>query len=209
MKILKRKAKERFKQLSKIQKRNLIINKIASYTFVAIYFLMVITLVVLTSAISRASIDNVLKGFSIAGMVIITIVLPFAVLALIYKITHKRIPRVTMEKLTVDAIKKITQPLVNYYEIPENYVVVKCYSSSELSVINEDVIIFVSNGKVRIVNDFFHSIKDFGCYEFDYQEIACFNKVDNGIVKTFIKSGDTEFVLSYKARTFIRKSFEK
>lgn len=208
-KILRRKAKERFKQLSRIQKRNFVINKIVGYAFVALYFLMVIALVVLTLIISRANINNILKGFLIVGMVILTVFLPLVVIALIYKIVHKRIPQTTMGKLNMDAIKRVTQPLVSYYKIPDNYVVVKCYSSSKPLVVNEDVILFVNDGKMRITNDFFHSIKDFGCYEFDYQEITCFNKVENGIVKTFIKSDGAEFVLSYKARTFIKKNCEK
>lgn len=205
--IVKNREKERFKQLDKINKRNLRINKFISYAFLILYFLLIGALIVLTVRIIRL-LEGVWSGLFIAFMVVMIIILPVVVLMVVYQCLYKKIPSVTYKDLTVESIRKITKPLVKYYKISSNYVITKCYSCTDVDVENKDVIVFVYEGKLRIVNDLFHSLKDFGCYEFDYKDLTCFNIVDNGIVKTIIKTADCELILGYKAKTFIKKAFE-
>lgn len=205
--IVKNRERERFKQLDKISKRNLRINKFISYAFSILYFLLVGALIVLTVSIVRL-LDGLWLDLFIAIMIAMIIILPIIILIVIYQCLHKKFPLVTYKDLTVESIRKITKPLVEYYKIPSNYVITKCYSCTDVDVENKDVIIFVYDGKLRIVNDLFHSLKDFGCYEFDYKELTYFNNVDNGIVKTIIKTADCEFILGYKAKTFIKNAFE-
>lgn len=205
--IVKNREKERFKQLDKINKRNLRINKFISYAFLILYFLLIGALIVLTVRIIRL-LEGVWSGLFIAFMVVMIIILPVVVLMFVYQCLYKKIPSVTYKDLTVESIRKITKPLVKYYKISSNYVITKCYSCTDVDVENKDVIVFVYEGKLRIVNDLFHSLKDFGCYEFDYKDLTYFNIVDNGIVKTIIKTADCELILGYKAKTFIKKAFE-
>lgn len=205
--IIKSRERERFKQLDEINKRNLRINKFIGYALSTLYFLLVGALIVLTVRIDRL-LDGVWLGLFIAFMVVMIIILPVVILIVVYQCIHKKIPTVTYKDLTVELIRKITKPLVEYYKISSNYVVTKCYSCTEVDVENKDVIVFVYDEKLRIVNDLFHSLKDFGCYEFDYKDLTYFNIVDNGIVKTIIKTDDCEFILGYKAKTFIKKAFE-
>lgn len=206
--ITQNKERERFKQLDKINKRNLRINRFIGYSFLILYFLLVGTLITLTISVKKI-LNGVWSGLFIALMFIIIIVLPVVVVIVVYQCIYKKVPSVTYKNLTAELIRKITKPLVEYYKISSNYFVTKCYSCSEVGIENKDVIVFVYDGKLRIVNDFFHSIKDFGCYEFDYKDFTYFNIVDNGIVKTIIKTTDCEFVLGYKAKTFIKKNFER
>lgn len=205
--IVKNKERERFKHLSKISTRNLQINKLIRYALLILYFLLVGALIALTVSVSRL-LDGVWSGLFIALMVIMILLLPAAVLIVVYQCIYKKLPSVTYKALTAETIRNITKPMVEYYRIPSVYVVTKCYSCTEADVENKDVIVFVYDGKLRIVNDLFHSFKDFGCYEIDYKDLTYFNTVDNGIVKTTIKTADGEFILGYKAKTFIKKSFE-
>lgn len=205
--IVKNIKRERLKRLDKINKRNLRINKFIGYAFSILYFLLVGALITLTVRKSKL-LDGVWAGLFVAFMGVMIIILPVVVLIVVYQCIYKKIPSVTYKDLTVESIRNITKTLVEYYKVSSNYVITKCYSCTEVDIENKDVIVFVYDGKLRIVNDLFHSLKDFGCYEFDYKDFTCFNIVDNGIVKTIIKTDDCEFILGYKAKTFIRKAFE-
>ena len=206
--ISKNRKKETIKQLDKVGKRNLRINKFINFALAILYFLLVGSLIVLTEW-GRKFLNGVWLGLFKAFMIIMIIILPFLVLLVVYKGIYKKIPSVTYKDLTKEAIGIITKPLFEYYNISSDYIVTKCYSSTETCIENKDVIVFAHDGKLRIVNDLFHSINDFGCYEFEYNDLTYYHMDDNGIIKTIIKTTDSEFILGYKAKAFIKRTFEK
>ena len=110
--------------------------------------------------------DKILQGFVIAGMILAIITIPVLLLIIPYKIVERIIPPITKSKLIEDEIKMIIEPLIKYYKIPQKFIVTKCYSSTDKAVINKDIIIYIYQGKIRLVNDFYHSLKDFGCMNF-------------------------------------------
>ncbi len=61
-------------------------------------------------------------------------------------------------------------------------------------MINKDMILFFIDGKLRITNNFYRSIKYFGCYELDEKVTNVKNIVDHKI-KTIIKCGDISLKL--------------
>lgn len=67
--------------------------------------------------------------------------------------------------------------------------------------------LMIYQNKIRIVNDFTRSTKDFGCYEFNLEEVKIYNKVESEIVSTIIEHDKVSFELGKRARTFIFKNY--
>lgn len=72
-------------------------------------------------------------------------------------------------------------------------------------MINRDVIICYTDGKIKITNDFYHFVYDFGCYELDLSEIKYHNIKDGNLIKTILTFNDQTFILGYRLKTFIEK----
>lgn len=93
-----------------------------------------------------------------------------------------------------------------YLIIDNHYIITKCYDSTNPKLINKDVIICISENKLKIINNLYRSIYDFGCYEFNLDEIKYENIKDNNLVKTKITTDKITFVLGYRTKAFIKKN---
>lgn len=120
---------------------------------------------------------------------------------------EKRFPAPTLPGLRHDEIATCTQPLREFYKVPDDYIVTKCYDSTNPSMKKKDVLLFTYKGKLRITNNFFSSPKDFGCYEFDLSEITVRNQVIDGRTVTLLASKTFQGQFGYRAKTFISKQF--
>ncbi len=120
---------------------------------------------------------------------------------------EKRFPAPTLPGLRHDEIATCTQPLREFYKVPDDYIVTKCYDSTNPSMKKKDVLLFTYKGKLRIINNFFSSPKDFGCYEFDLSEITVRNQVIDGKTVTLLESKKFQGKFGYRAKTFISKQF--
>jgi len=63
--------------------------------------------------------------------------------------------------------------------------------------------LFFNKGRLRIVNDFTTTIKDFGCYEFSIDEIEVFYEQRDKLLTTIIQSKKLTLVLGKRAKPFI------
>ena len=101
--------------------------------------------------------------------------------------------------------------LREYYELQEPCIVTKCYESSDKRFKNHDVCIFVVDDELRITTNlkhgFFHGENDLGCYAFKSDEISLFEQQGEKFLMTELKSGNTVFLLGYRAKAFIEKDF--
>lgn len=205
MNIAKKKSKLRFKNLDKKAQRNARITKAITFAFIVLYFALLASFISLTTYLSYIIENKVLETIISVGMVIVTIVAPVAIMFFILLLVDKHLPPLTIGELTLQNIQEITLTLKKYYKISGPKTVTKCYKCSKAYFDNKDIIIFLHNGKIRITIDFDHSIKDVGCYEFSFEEASFYNKEDNGLIKTFLKVGDTEFILGKRVKTFLTR----
>lgn len=205
MNIAKKKSKLRFKNLDKKAQRNARITKAITFAFIVLYFALLASFISLTTYLSYIIENKVLETIISVVMVIVTIVAPVAIMFFILLLVDKHLPPLTIGELTLQNIQEITLTLKKYYKINEPKTVTKCYKCSEACFDNKDITIFLHNGKIRITIDFDHSVKDFGCYEFSFEEASFYNKEDDGLIKTFLKVGNTEFILGKRAKTFLTR----
>ena len=146
-----------------------------------------------------------METFMIVGMVVVIVIVPIPISIFLYSLVAKHLPPSRIGDLTLLSIQETTIPLKKFYGINDPKTVTKCYKCSKACFDNKDITIFLHNGKIRITIDFDHSIKDFGCYEFSFEEASFYNKEDDGLIKTFLKVGDTEFILGKRAKTFLTR----
>ena len=142
------------------------------------------------------------------GAVMFVLVIAWVGLSgLLTTLIEKRFPAPTLPGLRHDEIATCTQPLRTFYKVPDDYIVTKCYDSTNPSMKKKDVLLFTYKGKLRITNNFFSSPKDFGCYEFDLSEITVRNQVIDGRTVTLLASKTFQGQFGYRAKTFISKQF--
>lgn len=71
------------------------------------------------------------------------------------------------------------------------------------SLVEKDVLIFFHKDKLRIVNDFTSTIKDFGCFEFGLDEFILSYGKKGDIVTTEIKTEKFYISLGKRAKPYI------
>ncbi len=137
---------------------------------------------------------------------IIFIILAFALLIFNLMLIDRFIPCPNITKLDPSMFSEVNRRRFKKYGITDNYIITKCYDSTNPKLINKDVIICINENKLKIINNLYRSIYDFGCYEFDLDEIKYENIKDEGLVKTKIITDKITFVLGHRAKTFIKKN---
>lgn len=205
--ILRNESKLRFKNLDKEARMNVRKNRIIAYVLITLYFIFVVSFIFIIKYLIKIIENRIYETLMMIGMVLATMIVPIAIIVLIYKLISKYISPTTIGELTLQNIQDITKPLRKYYKIYGPSIVTKCYKCSNESFTNKDVIIFFHNGKIRIVLDINHTIKDFGCYEIGLNEMKTSYVEEEGKIKTLLNAENIEFYLGKRAKVFIRKCF--
>ncbi len=200
--------KQYFNNLSKVGKKNHIINSFLKYLliFVLIFWLIVFFLLAKYNFLFIS--NKILSQIVTVICWIAFIPAPIAITIFHYSFLKRFIHPVSIRRLEKEIIAQITIPLRKYYKVPkDDYVVTKCYNSTNKEMINQDVLLFFNENKLRITNNFYYSIRDFGCIEFTNTEVTVYNKPKDNKkgVKTIIQSEHFQLELGYRARTFIMK----
>lgn len=141
-------------------------------------------------------------------VIFVSLILPALLLLFPYRKLEKNYPPQSLETFPKDIIAKINIKLLKYYKIPENYIVTKCYDCSNQLLVDKDVLLFFHKDKLRIVNDFTSTIKDFGCYEFGLDEFDLSYGKKEDIVTTEIKTEKFHLSLGKRAKPFIKNKGE-
>lgn len=109
-----------------------------------------------------------------------------------------------------EVFAKACAHLRKYYKLQEPYIITKCFHASDKKFANQDVCIFMAEDELRITKDLVHGFlngeKDLGCYAFRRDEIGLFKKLEGKHLIAVLKAGDKEFLLGYRAKSFIEKN---
>ncbi|MBP3368489.1 MAG: hypothetical protein J6L71_03550 [Clostridia bacterium] len=113
-----------------------------------------------------------------------------------------------LPKIKKEVQSKMNAHLREYYEFNEPYVITKCFGSSNERFKNRDVCLYVVGEELYLTVDLTHGARDLGCYAFSKDEITL-SKIANGnhFILKLEASYDIEFLLGYRAKSFIEKNF--
>ncbi len=150
----------------------------------------------------------------IVGKVIIGFILLIASGVLTVALTMplwKKVESFHIPSIKKDIFSKACKHLRDYYQLQEPYLITKCFDSTDKKFENHDVCIFVVSDELRITTDlvrgFLHGERDLGCYAFKKEEITLSKQnVGNHLIAE-LKANNIVFLLGYRAKGFIDKSF--
>ncbi len=196
--------RERIKLYSKKDQKKYKLEKfLMSVLIVVDFFLITISIGLVMDLIE---IDNIFLGIIVnIVLVIIIILIPSIVCLYIAVKIEKKLNVPPLPRLNHKGLLKCTAHLRKYYHINNEYVVTKCYECSNELLVNKDLLIYFYDDKLRITNNLMYVTKDFGCFEFDINEIKVYNIVQNNKVMTIIETPKVMMKLGYRARTFFQK----
>lgn len=199
--------KKRIKLLSKTVRMLYRLREILFVVNLVFMLLLVTSLILLKQYIDAVeSLNNGLRLFLQISVVASIIILPLMICGLIFKVIDKFVPYVSVPQINKKIVNECAAALKKYYKIDNNFIVTKCYKCSVKELTNKDLLLFIHNGNLRIVNDFTSTIKDFGCYEISRDELEYCYITENGLLSTHIKCNEIEFLLGKRAGSFIKQN---
>ena len=204
--IIRKMISEMIKKYSKNQKRNYYILKVMTYIAIMFFFLLMAPIIYFAVNMYDYPNNNIIA--TILSVLLCVIFIPASAIIsfIIFTPIFKFFPYNSLPEITSQMINKVTKPLKEFYRVPNEYIITKCYHSTDNKLINKDVLLFFNNESIRVVNNFYSSTKDFGCYEFKLDEIEFYNQKINNKITTIIKNKKITLHLGYRAKTFIMKN---
>ncbi len=204
--IEKRLLKERLHKLTENQQRNHRVNRIMLKASFFLFVVMFIAMFILSLKVVTSYINNdILIGITMSILVVFSVMLPILFLIPIIHFIEKRYPFYGLSDISRDMRINSNSDLFQYYQINDNYIVTKCYDCSNLDLVNKDLMLYFHDGKLRITNDFTRSSYDFGCFEFEINEIEVSYDRTTELLKTVITTEDMRLVLGRRAKPYLRK----
>ena len=209
--------KEQYKTLTEDEKRTFRREKrwrkFSTIVSLVIYISLVISGIFLLKSIPLPS-AWFLEILVIVGEVIIGFILLIASGVLTVALTMplwKKVESFHIPSIKKDIFSKACKHLRDYYQLQEPYLITKCFDSTDKKFENHDVCIFVVGDELRITTDlvrgFLHGERDLGCYAFKKEEITLSKQnVGNHLIAE-LKANNIVFLLGYRAKGFIDKSF--
>ena len=199
--------KKRIKLLNKTSRMLYHLREILFVVNLVFMFLLFTSLILLKQYIDVVvSLSNGLRLFLQISVVASIIILPLMICVLIFKAIDKFVPYVSVPQINKKIVNECAATLKKYYKVDNNFIVTKCYKCSVKELTNKDLLLFIHNGNLRIVNDFTSTIKDFGCYEISRDELEYCYITENGLLSTHIKCNEIEFLLGKRAGSFIKQN---
>lgn len=199
--------KKRIKLLNKTSRMLYRLREILFVVNLVFMLLLVTSLILLKQYIDGVeSLNNGLRLFLQISVVASIIILPLMICGLIFKVIDKFVPHVSVPQINKKIVNECVATLKKYYKVDNNFIVTKCYKCSVKELTNKDLLLFIHNGNLRIVNDFTSTIKDFGCYEISRDELEYCYITENGLLSTHIKCNEIEFLLGKRAGSFIKQN---
>ncbi len=187
------------KMRMKYKKRELV-DRIFSVLFLSLMIGILFLMIILKNS---EIVSGINKTIFIIIVIFSSIFLPAIIVFFPYNHLSEKYPYQSLPNVTRKMIRKCSEPLMKYYKIQGDHIITKCYDSSNSFLVDKDLILFFHRGRLRIVNDFTTTIKDFGCYEFSIDEIDVFYEQRDKLLTTIIKSKKLTLVLGKKAKPFI------
>lgn len=137
------------------------------------------------------------------GLIISVLATIFTFGMLISKITYD-LPQIQKE-----FISNACEILRNYYGINDEYLITKCFESTNLNFNNHDICIFIYKNEIRIttdiVNGFVNGHCDLGCYSIKLDELKIYKDDYSNKRVTILEFGKEQFIVGIKAYSYIKK----
>lgn len=203
--IGKKLLKKRIDLLDNLARQRYIANRRFRLIFGTLFWILLIFFLGLMIVLEQKMEPVIGKTLYTIFVIFVSLIVPGLLLYFPYRKLEKNYPPQLLETIPRDIIAMINIKLLKYYKIPQNYMVTKCYDCSNQLLVDKDVLLFFHNDKLRIVNDFTSTIKDFGCYEFGLDELELSYGKREDIVTTEIKTEKFNLSLGKRAKPFIIK----
>ncbi len=211
-KVKKNADKEFLASLGKDQEKKAIksrrLKKVLSFSGIALFFILFGTLIYLITLIPKPGstflaivygIGCVLLG--IIALVASGIVVVFSIGTLLDKVDYN-LPRMRREFMA-NACKIIRE----YYGLKDEYLITKCFDSSNPIFKNHDICIFRFTDEIRIttdiVNGFINDHCDLGCYAIKMDELKIYKDDFNNKRVTVLEFANEKFIIGIKAYSYI------
>ena len=145
-------------------------------------------------------------GWAILGLIALIIsaistLIPFGIL--LDKV------RYNLPEMRKEFIKKASEPIRKYYGLSDEYLITKCFESTNALFNNHDICIFRYGNEIRITTDivkgFINGNCDLGCYSIKFNELKTYKDDYNDKRVTVLEFDKEKFVIGIKAYSYISK----
>lgn len=151
---------------------------------------------------------KVLYGILLVILAFISLILSFLIIGyptsfLLSKFNYN------LPQMKKEHIAKACEGIRAYYGLKDDYIITKCFTSTNEIFNNHDICIFRVEDEIRIttdiVNGFINAKCDLGCYAIKIDELKLTKKDYNNKRVSVIEFNDTRFIVGIKAYSYIRK----
>ena len=117
--------------------------------------------------------------------------------------------RYNLPEMRKDFIKKASEPIRKYYGLSDEYLITKCFESTNTLFNDHDICIFRYGNEIRMTTDivkgFINGNCDLGCYSIKFNELKTYKDDYNNKRATILEFDKEKFVIGIKAYSYIAK----
>lgn len=114
-----------------------------------------------------------------------------------------------LPEMRKEFIKKASEPIRKYYGLSDEYLITKCFESTNTLFNDHDICIFRYGNEIRITTDivkgFINGNCDLGCYSIKFNELKIYKDDYNDKRATILEFDKEKFVIGIKAYSYISK----
>ena len=115
--------------------------------------------------------------------------------------------RYNLPEMRKDFIKKASEPIRKYYGLSDEYLITKCFESTNTLFNNHDICIFRYGNEIRMTTDivkgFINGNCDLGCYSIKFNELKIYKDDYNDKRATILEFNKEKFVIGISVTTAI------
>lgn len=152
--------------------------------------------------------DSFLRGITSTFLEVIALILSILAVIFTVGVLIKKV-EYNYPQMHKEYIARACADVRRYYKLNDNYLITKCFDSTNKTFNMHDVCIFRYNNEIRITSDivrgFINSHCDLGCYSIDINDLVIFKDDFNGKRATIIEFENIKFVIGIKAYSFLMK----
>ena len=117
--------------------------------------------------------------------------------------------RYNLPEMRKEFIKKASEPIRKYYGLSDEYLITKCFESTNTLFNDHDICIFRYGNEIRMTTDivkgFINGNCDLGCYSIKFNELKIYKDDYNDKRATILEFDKEKFVIGIKAYSYIAK----
>jgi uncharacterized membrane protein len=199
-------GKDKEKKILKSRKKKKILSFFGVISFIILYA----TILILISLIPKPDSMFLAVIYSIGCVLLGIIGLIASVIAVVIPI-GKLIDKedYNLPVMHRKFMAKACEDIRKYYGFNDEYLITKCFYSSNSIFINHDICVFRYDDEIRIttdiVNGFIYSDCDLGCYSIKINELKIYKGDYNNKRVTTLEFGKEKFIIGIKAYSYMLK----